>query len=188
MLFEIHLTVQNIGILKFIDDCKEFGLKPILIEIENNSIIVEQLMTSFKDERYHYFPSLVKQRNFLLSLGYTILREKVEIKPGLKKHSEHTYYESHLRLKLPKNFNRTILELFSQKNDLHLSKNLFKRDEFFDFQMITYRKNDMDIDSFINQIEKFKNDLDRLNIIYDKIEIEECVYDSNISVDNSWLK
>jgi len=54
--------------------------------------------------------------------------------------------------------------------------------------MITRRVYGMSLNVFLAvDIESMKTCLDGLNIKYDKIEIEECIYDSNISIDKLWL-
>lgn len=72
-------------------------------------------------------------------------------------------------------------------NHFHLSKNLFKRDEEFDYQMITFRTDHMDIYKFITHILEMETKLKNLSILYDKVEVEECIYDSNAAVDKDWI-
>jgi hypothetical protein len=89
-------------------DCSILGIKPILIETQNNNDFEQQIMTSSKYSDDDYGPTL----NLLcenLSLKYKILRKKVEIKPENTKNKNFIYYESHLRLKLPKNYNYIVL-------------------------------------------------------------------------------
>jgi hypothetical protein len=45
----------------------------------------------------------------------------------------------------------------------------------------------MDYPSFLIVIRAMQKSLDELGIVYDKVEIEECIYDTNESVDNTWL-
>ncbi len=188
MHFEIHLTVKEGDILQFREDCNELSIKPILIETENEKLYGMQMMTSTSHYSDDYQEILSKEKNGLFSKGYEIIREKVEIKPEFFKNKDHIYFESHLRLQLPKNFKRKKIEEFCKINDLHLSKNLFKIDDDFDYQMITYRRHNSDIILFTIAVNQFESDLlKNFNIKCDKIEIEECIFDSNISIDKQWL-
>lgn len=58
MEFEIHITVKNNGIEKFIQDCKELGLKPVLIEAGNSN----QLMTSSKYKNKNNYDKRTKSK------------------------------------------------------------------------------------------------------------------------------
>lgn len=190
MNYEIHITVNITDIDKFKSDCESIGLKAIVIETENNSNFENQVMTSSKHSGDDYKPKLDSIVCKLQELGYTILRQKVEIEPCMtrKKHPDHLYYETHFRLKLPIGF-----DLDFHKNDIkslsyHLSKNVFKKDDTHYYQMITYRNRKSEdyfyFMFFINMMSRY---LKYYNIKYDKIEIEECIYDTNVSVDQSWL-
>ena len=184
---EMHITVREGDIDQFTEDCKFLGIKPILIETERNENFGEQLMTSSKCERDDYLTQFFDIFDKFIKKRYEIIRLKIEKFPDEIKDIDFIYYESHLRLKLEKNFDRSILVEVCKQNNFHLSKNLFKRDENFDYQMITYRDYDIDLNSFKEKINHMVKLLDEKNIIHDKIEIEECIYDSNISLDNNWL-
>jgi len=53
--------------------------------------------------------------------------------------------------------------------------------------MITYRDYVKDFNKFKNHINEMVKILDLNNIEYDKIEIEECIFDSKVEMDNRWL-
>jgi hypothetical protein len=53
--------------------------------------------------------------------------------------------------------------------------------------MITFRSNSINLDEFIRVIKDMELILDSMEINYDKIEIEECIYDSNQIIDNMWI-
>jgi hypothetical protein len=188
MNYEIHITLQVSNTETFIKDCAEIGVKPIVIETQNNNIFENQIMTSSKYSGSHYSLVLNQLVSFFENKKYTILRKKVEIQPELQKNEEHIYYESHIRLKLPKNFEyQPLIELCTETN-FHLSKNLFKKDDNYIWQMITYRDYEsLTGGEFALKIYLMEKKLQTLNIFYDKIEIEECVYDSNEEIDKSWL-
>lgn len=100
------------------------------------------------------------------------------IQPFSTKDKNHIYYESHLRLKLPINFNITSIKDICHTYNFHLSKNLFKKDVYHIWQMITYRGYDISYTEFQSIISNMVEKLKDMNIECDKIEIEECVYDS----------
>ena len=182
MNFEIHITIDNCNTSEFKKDCEVVGVKPILIETQNNFEFGEQLMTSSKHEDVFYMKSLEKITQFLKQ-KYNIIRSKVEIFPLSEKNKDFIYYETHLRLKLPKGFDNT----FPIDKRFHLSKNLFKTDENYNYQMMTYRDSNINIIQFKNVISEMKLKLKNLGIECDKVEIEECIYDSNINIDKTWI-
>ena len=186
MNYEIHITLRTSNYNQFIEDCKEIGVKPIIIETQNGNEFSNQVMTSSKHSGSHYLFTLNDISSKLKN--YEILRQKVEIEPQNEISPEHIYYESHLRLKLPHNFDYKPLYNLCYDLNFHLSKNLFKKSNEFLWQMITYRDYNSDINAFKNHINNMINQLKTLDIEYDKVEIEECVYDSNEKVDENWLK
>jgi uncharacterized protein (TIGR00730 family) len=191
MHFEVHITVETNNVTQFIKDCEEFGCKPIVIETQREEKTGIQVMTSDKFNGDSYEIYLKNIVNFFEYRGYKILRKKIEILPEQTKHKDFIYYESHFRLKLPKNIVPVVLSLLKshcKTFNWHYSKNLFKTSSEFDYQMITRRDYGMSLEVFkAVDIEGMKGCLDGLGIEYDKIEIEECIYDSNVSVDKEWL-
>ena len=188
MNYEIHITLQVSNIETFIKDCKEIGVKPIIIETQNNNKYENQIMTSSKHSGSHYSLMLNQLVSFFEDRKYSILRKKVELQPELNKNEEHIYYESHLRLKLPKNYEYAPLIKLCDETNFHLSKNLFKKDENYTWQMITYRDYEsLSGSEFSSKIYLMEQKLKTLDTFYDKIEIEECVYDSNEEIDKTWL-
>lgn len=183
MLYEIHITVKTDNTSAFVAVCKKIGVKPIIIDTIKGD---NQIMTSSKHVGEDYI-SVLNRMKSNLEKQFEILRCKVEIKPELQKNAKFIYYESHLRLKLVKNKNYTELFNYCKQTSFHVSKNLFKKDAIFDYQMITYRDYNSSFEDFNKSIQIMIDYLSKNSIIYDKVEIEECVYDSNISVDTVWL-
>ena len=187
MNYEIHITLEIPNLEIFKSDCEKIGVKPILIETQNyNKEQGIQIMTSSQHKGKDYKNTL----KFLCNAfnGYKILRKKVEILPVSKKNIDHIYYESHLRLVLPKDYNLEIIRNLCKSNNFHCSKNLFKTDKDNIYQMITYRGYETKLPSFQKKIWNMISKLQDLKINFDKVEFEECIYDDNIDVDNSWLK
>jgi hypothetical protein len=186
MEFEIHITIlNNKPIDIFRRDCLEMGLKPILINLGNE----EQLMTSSKhryggDMRDILVPLYCKLQ---FEKGYDVIRLKVEKKPESIKDVNFKYYETHFRLKLQKGFNYDIIREECKKQNFHLSKNIFKEDIDFIHQMITYRTKNGTLNQFNMVVNKMKDTLNNFNIEFDKVEVEECIFDTKEELDFNWL-
>lgn len=191
MEFEIHSTVElpiESDIEKFKNHCNAIGVKPIIIQTQNGSRLDHQVMTASKHVFDDYLPTLKSQYETLQGFGYTIIRQKVEKRPEEQSDTNFKYYETHFRLRLPKDYNRSDLSSMCDKFDVHMSRNLFKSDEFFDYQMITHRTPTNSYTGFMSVVQMIKSELDKMGIHYDKVEIEECIYDSNECIDDSWFK
>lgn len=187
MKYEIHITCEVDDRDAFKTHCESIGVKPIIIETENpDATHGYQVMTSSKHEGDDYTKTM-SGIVFKLARYFKVIRKKVEIQPDEFKHRDHIYYESHLRLKLPKGFDFTKHKVFVTDCGFHLSKNIFKQDETHYYQMLTYRSRELDYHSFLIIIQAMQNSLKELGIEYDKVEIEECIYDSDESVDSLWL-
>jgi hypothetical protein len=191
MHYEIHVTVKTDNVKQFKDDCQEIGVKPIVIETQNKNEFAQQVMTSSKHTGDSYESKLNEIASRLSIKGYTIIRKKVEIMPEENKHKDFIYYESHFRLKLPKqpvDEINVLLKNFCGLFGWHYSKNLFKKSEEFNYQMITYRNSDINLYEFKLELNRMKDFLGDIGVECDKIEIEEAIYDSNELIDASWLK
>lgn len=188
MEYEIHITVEANDIDTFKKDCEDIHVKPIVIETEKDNVFYNQVMTSSKHDDDYFLMTLNEISDKLKHRGYTILRQKIEIKPQPTKNEHFIYYETHFRLKLPKSFPREILIAISRGQGFHLSKNLFKIGSNYDYQMMTYRTHTDTLEEFKAKIIEMKIILNQHGIEYDKIEIEECILDSNIDIDKTWTK
>lgn len=184
MNLEFHITVECDDVKQFSVDCHDMGIKSILIETEKKSKFDYQVMTSSRSTELEEIHLLSAQ---LIERGYRVLRKKVEKQPETEKDPNFIYYETHFRLQLPKKFDRSVLILLCQKYNFHLSKNLFKSDIDIDYQMITYRSSRISLMEFNEVISNMINQLNELDIEFDKVEVEECIYDTNISIDRKWL-
>lgn len=97
--FEIHVTInpknsvgfydekypqKSVFLEDFREDCKEIGVKPIVIDLEiNDGYIIKDIMTSskhFGDNRSAYEESMRIVRN-LEDRGYDVVRNKIESVP-----------------------------------------------------------------------------------------------------------
>ena len=53
--------------------------------------------------------------------------------------------------------------------------------------MATYRTYDINLQNFEQIINDFKYELTMSSIVFDKVEVEACVIDTNDGLDNKWL-
>jgi hypothetical protein len=117
--------------------------------------------------------------------GYNIVRQKIEIQPKPIKNESFIYYETHMRVVVHNTNEIESLKTIAKKHKFHVSRNLFKKFDTFSYIMITYRSTD-ELNSFLENIVMMKSELDK-SFKYDKIEIEECIFDTNQSIDVKWL-
>lgn len=88
--FEIHITVdaesysiENFGLEEFKSDCVEINVKPIVLDLEMKEGTLKDVMTSskhFGDNRSAY-EEANRIANELTSLGYKVVRKKIETVP-----------------------------------------------------------------------------------------------------------
>jgi hypothetical protein len=188
MHFEIHITVETNDIRQFCEDCKKLGVKPIVIETQKRNGFGIQVMTSSKYSDDHYQRELDLLVRTLTEMKYVILRRKVEIQPeSFQKNPEFIYYECHIKLMLPRNMNREAVRDVVTHRGWYWSRNIFKYEVDMDIQMITLRRPSMRYQEFITVVDNMKMSLDNMNVHYGKIEIEECVFDSNQRIDEDWM-
>jgi hypothetical protein len=187
MEFEVHVTVKSKNIEQFKEDCSTINVKPIVINMEN--VNEQQVMTSSKHRSDNYIVICDNIKQQLINKGYSIERIKVEKNPDLTKDNQHIYFESHLRVNFEDNIqNKNLLSEILKKHKVHLSRNMFKKEKDKCFFMCTLRNKNTNIVSFRNDIDNVKNEILLHNVFnIDKIEVEECIFDSNESLDNNWL-
>lgn len=205
--YEIHVTIKHPGfdsdhqnlIYNFVDACKEIGVKPIVLDLENGGEnVMEDVMTSshhFGDNRSVYEEaSSIKLK--LQAKGFEVLRVKIETVPWhpaapmieSEKMPKDCYFEAHIgciisieeKEKLAKS-----AEIFGA----HLSRNAFKKIEDGKFvNMVTLRNYDCSYDWFKGDVECFTNSLKCDGFLFDKVITEFCLYDTKVSHDYLWLK
>ena len=186
-MFEIHMTVSSKDVELFKKACSEFGCKTVLIELQNTSSSYQQLMTSQKFAHKDWDTEIQRTKEFFAD-KFPIERIKVEINPYAYTDASIKYYETHFRIisdsiKAPK------LDSLIKAFGFHRSKNVLKTlNDTEYFQMATYRTYDLCLTNFEEVIQKFKDALTNANLVYDKVEVEACVIDTNDGLDSKWLK
>ncbi len=202
--FETHVTVEcPTDIDKYKKDCAEIGVKPIVLELENNKeIIMHDVMTSSKHfgDNSSAMEYTTKITSDLVNMGYKVVREKIEsvpYHPSAPRDSDITYkmpkdcyFESHIGVKIYDDDvdEKKELEKYFKDSEIHISRNFFKKYDGYFILMMTYRNYDCTLEWFENKIETLKSKLVRYGFEYEKVIIEFSVFDTKVSHDLEWLK
>ena len=199
----------------FVDDfkkqCQYLGVKPIVIELQLENGTLEDVMTSskhFGDNRSAYEES-ERIANKLIKLGYRVVRKKIETVPwhsaapiidGILPIPNGCYFESHIGVVITpdekQELNNFVEALNTGLEDTgvggvaKLSQNFFKKsnDGSKFINMLTYRNNVCGYNTFKDEVEMIKESLISSEFIYEKVEVEYAIYDTNVTHDDVWLK
>lgn len=199
----------------FVDDfkkqCQYLGVKPIVIELQLENGTLEDVMTSskhFGDNRSAYEES-ERIANKLVKLGYRVVRKKIETVPwhsaapiidGILPIPNGCYFESHIGVVITpdekQELNNFVEALNTGLEDTgvggvaKLSQNFFKKsnDGSKFINMLTYRNNVCGYNTFKDEVEMIKESLISSEFIYEKVEVEYAIYDTNVTHDDVWLK
>jgi NTP pyrophosphatase (non-canonical NTP hydrolase) len=213
--FEIHVTIEANSFLEsiseFKEDCKDIGVKPIVIDLEiNDGSIIKDVMTSskfFGDNRTAYEESerIVKE---LRDRGYDVVRNKIESVPWHpaapvisrgEAIPNGCYFESHIGVTIYpeqkedlQTFIRSTLtngHLIELSGTAKLSQNFFKKsnDGSRFVNMLTYRSNMCGRPLFEAEVKGIKHLLKEEGFDFEKFEVEYAVYDTNVTHDAKWI-
>lgn len=200
--YEIHLTVNVVGDTKismFKDICSEIGVKPIVLDLENNGkFVMKDAMTSSHiiGDNASSYNECKRISSELEKRGFTVVRKKIETipwHPAAPSKSgdnmpKHCYFEAHVGCVI---FDHEEVKLGRVIDDLdvHLSRNFFKKkDDGRLVKMITMRKYDGIYDDFIIELDRLKSRLSANNIEFEKVITEFSIYDTKVSHDFKWLE
>ena len=197
--YEIHITVSEVNNQKFIESCKRLNVKPIILELQKKNKTLKDVMTSsvYMGDDISVFSEMKRIKQGLIDDGLNVIREKVEtvpwhIKAPSKENNnfmmpKNSYFETHLAVEIRTQTDEKLLQLFCNKENLHLSKNYFKKTKKGHVIMATYRSYDTYREKFVSKSEKFKKDLENLKLSVDKLIVEFAMFDTNVTHDNEWL-
>ena len=204
MPYEIHITVNaedGIDIEKYRIDCKEIGVKPIVLDLQDRqgTSVMDDVMTSSKiyGTNSKAFDEMKRISNTLTEFGYNVIREKIEAsywhqkapfkEDGDTEMPEGCYFECHLNILCTYERMKQLSEIAKRKL-CHLSKNAFKKfpDGTFTI-MMTFRSYNMMYESFEQFLESIKKDLIKENFSIEKEVVEFSIYDTKLEHDNKWL-
>lgn len=201
--YEIHVTVNIVNnesqINLFKECCKQIGVKPIVLELENSGqIIMNDVMTSshhFGDNRTAYL-ECIRISEALESNGFIVVRKKIETVPwhpaapsSLRdKMPTDCYFEAHIGCIIMKSEEAKLTRILKDQN-VHVSVNAFKKLEGNNIvKMITFRKYNGCYDDFEYELECIKSTLFSNNIHFEKVITEFSIYDTRVSHDFKWLE
>lgn len=133
--FEVHITVAaTSNIETFTRDCRDIGVKPIILDLYTEGEPIVDVMTSSHmtgntKQAAIYSRGLVGE---LQSRGYKVLREKIETVPwhpaSKQAHlnpSPSRYFEAHLAFE--GSTHEEVLAPFVKRHHIHLSRNKMKK-------------------------------------------------------------
>ena len=202
---EIHITVSGVtDIEKFKEDCRDLGLKAIVLDLHISDGVIKDIMTSSvkignSNEAYAL---MVQDKANLEARGYKVVRGKIEVAPwhpivpkrANQLHVGHgQYFESHIEVYIDNHSKTHTLEALKDMidDDVHVSNNFFKRNADISSIMLTYRQSSANV-----CLEGFKDDTQRIRellteagfSVNKKNIIEYSMYDSNVDHDKIWIK
>lgn len=191
--------LEKEAITHFKTICNKTGVKPIVLDLENNSeIVMKDVMTSshhFGNNTSSYYECL-RIAYELEEKGFTVVRKKVETVPwhpaapskSGDKMPEDCYFEAHIGCVITKK-QKSLLKELSKSFGAHLSRNYFKKlDDGKFVNMITLRRYDGLYESFEIGVNSLQNALEKNNIKFEKVIIEFAIYDTKVSHDFKWLE
>jgi NTP pyrophosphatase (non-canonical NTP hydrolase) len=218
--FEIHITVKpeldfswDFTNDEFIDDCKEIGVKPIVLDLEMKEGTLKDVMTSskhFGDNRSAY-EEANRIANELTSFGYKVVRKKIETVPWHPAAPTFNtgepipngcYFESHIGVTITPDEKELLQGFVQGLNDrcteagrieiggtCKLSQNFFKKskDGSKFVNMLTYRDSMTCREDFEHGVEAIKWSLNKCGFDFEKVEVEYALYDTNVNHDSKWI-
>lgn len=207
--YEIHLTVElpdkKEEIEQYIEEfkiaCAKAGVKPIMLDLQNNDIsVMKDLMTSSKHygDNSSVYKEVQRIKYVLSGDGFIAVRQKIESVPWHPgsprklgdKMPKGCYFESHLAIEMDGSQRKEnqLRNLISYKGG-HLSKNIFKKiTEGKYIQMVTFREYDTYKNAFEENIKNTISQFKSNGFEIPKHEVEFCIYDTKNNHDYLWLK
>lgn len=205
MPYEIHITINaesGIDIPEFRKHCAEIGVKPIVLDLQDQAGIkvMNDVMTSSKYYGHNgdAFTEMKRISTALTSYGYNIVREKIEAAffhskapfkaDGDVKMPEGCYFECHFNVSCTTEM-LPALSKIAKSTSCHLSRNAFKVFEDGSFTiMMTYRSYEQVYEDFESHLEFIKHNLKSYGFGLEKEIVEFSIYDTKITHDKKWLE
>lgn len=203
--YEIHVTVRAKphtnypgGFVEYFKQCCErLEVKPIVLDLQDKAgeTAMFDVMTSSKHfgTNASAYKEASKQAYFLGEI-FDVVRTKIETVPwhpaapvGTQPMPPNCYFESHIPVELLPEELEGLKESIALYEDLHMSRNVFKRNENGNVvQMLTLRKYDGTLTSFQQRLNQIVQSLTRAWTI-GKVITEFSIYDTKISHDSKWI-
>lgn len=198
LMHEIHITVEKADVEKFTEVCKEVGVKPVLLALENDSgVSMFDLMTSsiFKGSINDVLIEIERLEAIISNKGFRVIRKKIESVPwhpwaptienGLE-FTENTYFESHVAVSVNEK-NRAGADMIAKKHLAHCSRNIFKKNVDGSFVVMYTMRMEEPREIFERLRDSFVDDLKHYEYSVDKVITEFAWYDDKISHDSKWI-
>lgn len=193
LLYEVHITVaKDCSLDNLKHALRGSGTKPILIEFDKE--IDHQLMTSYHargdiDSVWLYCTNM---QNRLKKLKINIDRVKIEFEPlsaGMESvDGDMNYYESHIECNILNETDEKMLDEICAMYNIHKSVNGFKFKNGIKAKMATLRMYNVTLTQFNKKLDNVLNCIAGHKLkICKKPNVEVCVYDSNVNLDDRWL-
>lgn len=199
--FEIHVTVRTDNIPSFRDACALIGVKPIVLDLQNQSgtSILQDVMTSstLLGTNPQAYQEMERISEDLASRGFTVLRQKIETAPWHPsapsathmepKMPENCYFEAHFGV-LSNDDKKGDLHDIAVKTGAHLSRNIFKRVSEDSYKvMLTARRYTGTREDFEEYASSVRTALVEGGFEVEKTITEFSVFDTRVSHDASWI-
>lgn len=208
--FEIHITIDSANIEDFKSDCKECGVKPILLDLYNSKTVINDIMTSskFSGDNRSVLEEVKRIEDFFNDKKYSIKRSKIETVPwhpaSPKTENDampkNCYFESHIPIIVNTEYvgwHGIISDLINKFTEsykqysVRISRNALKKyDKTSSLFMLTIRSAETYYDHFSNAVTDLKSKFEEYlpRDVANKNEIEFSIYDTNIAHDNKWMR
>ena len=203
--YEIHVTVKTKDVEQFKAKCKAIGVKPIVIDLQKKSgdVLCDVMTSSTISTSDRTIETARKEMLYiemeLVKSGFNVVRCKIETVPwhpeapsehNGKRHFPGSHFESHLGVIVKNSLDFYLLQEFSKKFSMHLSKNAFKKFDDGSFcQMVTFRSYTAVKEDFELTINEIVRTLKDHGLVFEKAPtIEFAIYDSDAAHDNDWLE
>lgn len=199
--FEIHITVRTDDIPSFRDACTLIGVKPIVLDLQDQSgaSIFHDVMTSstLLGTNPQAYQEMERISKALGDRGFQILRQKIETAPWhpsapSKTHidpvmPENCYFEAHFGV-LCSDDQKDRLHAIAVEKEAHLSRNIFKRLSEHSYKiMLTARRYTGTREEFEVYASSVKAALLEGGFEVEKTITEFSVFDTRVSHDASWI-
>lgn len=200
--YEMHITVKTNDLEKFKNDCSLLNVKPIILDLQNNSgkTVFHDVMTSsiHIGNNRSAIEDIEDKSSRLRAVGYQVVREKIETVPWHPaapsnetknpKMPENCYFECHFGI-LVNDERIDELRNLSEFMGCHLSRNIFKKIDETNYKiMMTYRSYDEVYETFQEHVKCHEGTLKSKGFEIDKTITEFSIYDTKVSHDSEWLK
>lgn len=195
--FQNKLWEESIDDFKEV--CKKIGVKPIVLDLENNGkSVMKDVMTSShhmgtNTSAYRTAKSI---EGHLQKSGFKVVRVKIETVPWHPaapsklgdKMPEDCYFEAHIGCIITAD-KKDLLKEIGDSFGAHLSRNYFKKldDESF-VNMLTLRRYDGIYEHFKIGLKTLTDSLDSNGIKFEKVITEFSIYDTKINHDFKWIE